>query len=197
MGFYNLVFGQNPISSVVLSTLGLTSSDCGRFRDCFIEEDRIAVYTRNGGGNRDCWHVDSPEYGSPRCKHHVIYKNEEETIDTTEAEAKKHPEWKPLNIFCGNKRTYHTGKMVDHPYYVCEKPDSEECGCPGCTIQYRLRQHPLYITDRDDDFDSTYATIYFKFPPEFAEDLRKLASGEKFDPDKKWSDAINALKQKT
>jgi len=57
MSLYNLMHGVNPFSGILLSTLGLTPDDVGRFRDVSIQEKggklRISVYTRNGGGNRD------------------------------------------------------------------------------------------------------------------------------------------------
>lgn len=118
-GLYNLVFGENRAADAILATLGLTREDCGRFRDCFVAQGEIAVYTRNGGGNRE------------------EYQN---TID-------------------------------------------------------ELAKHPCYLRDEDDDFDCTYATIYFRFPDEFAEDLRKLDSGEKFDPDARWQAALDALRK--
>jgi len=121
MSFYNLVFGQNPLSHAILATLKLTTADVGRFRDCFVTDGKIAIYTRNGGGNRETYQ----------------------------------------GIFD------------------------------------KLSKHPNYLYDEDDDFDCTYATIYFKFPEEFAEDLKKLDSGEKFDPDQRWHDAIEALGKKT
>ena len=52
MSMYGLVFGTNPQADAILATLGLRRADCGRFRDCFVADGRIAVYTRNGGGNR-------------------------------------------------------------------------------------------------------------------------------------------------
>ncbi len=52
-GLYNALFGVNPIADTLLFTLGYTRADCGRFRDCYIENDKIVIYTRNGGGNRD------------------------------------------------------------------------------------------------------------------------------------------------
>jgi hypothetical protein len=118
MSMYNMMFGQNPASSAILATLGLTQGDVGRFRDCFIANGEIAVYTRNGGGNREDY---------------------QEVFDT-------------------------------------------------------LSKHPCYLRDEDDDYDSTYATIYFKFPEEFAEELRRLNIEEKFEPSKRWIDAIEALK---
>lgn len=118
-GLYNLIFGVNQMSTVILATLGLTTEDVGRFRDCFVTEGEIAVYTRNGGGNRESY---------------------QEVFDT-------------------------------------------------------LAQHPCYLRDQDDDFDCTYATIYFKFPDEFADQLKKLDIGVPFNPSQRWLDAIEALKK--
>lgn len=76
MSLYNMLFGRNPASRLLLAMLNLTEGDVGRFRDCYLargtrseREDagedeeklkalakkdlRIVVYTRNGGGNRD------------------------------------------------------------------------------------------------------------------------------------------------
>lgn len=118
MGMYNLIFGQNKAAHVILATLGLTEADVGRFRDCFVANGEIAVYTRNGGGNREDY---------------------QEVFD-------------------------------------------------------KLAQHPCYLRDVDDEFDCTYATIYFRFPEEFAEGLRRLDSGVPFEPDKRWKEFLAALK---
>ena len=76
MSLYNMLFGRNPASRLLLAMLNLTEADVGRFRDCYLArgdtrvdgavaqaeaaegkkpegELRIVVYTRNGGGNRD------------------------------------------------------------------------------------------------------------------------------------------------
>jgi len=53
MSMYNMMFGRNPTSPAILRTLDIRPGDCGRFRDCFVANGEIAVYTRNGGGNRD------------------------------------------------------------------------------------------------------------------------------------------------
>jgi hypothetical protein len=117
MSMYNLVFGMNPASNVILATLGLNQADTGRFRDCFVTNGEIAIYTRNGGGNRESY-----------------------------------------------------------------QPIIDE-----------LAKHPCYLRDEDDDFDSTYATFYFRFPDEYAEELKLIDAGEKFDPDARWLDAIERL----
>lgn len=53
MSYYNMLFGVNSNSSILLATLGLTSADVPRFRDCFIEGGKIVVYTSTGSGNRE------------------------------------------------------------------------------------------------------------------------------------------------
>lgn len=60
MSLYNALFGRNPASRFLLAMLGLAEGDVGRFRDCYLcrkDDDpkndlQIAIYTRNGGGNR-------------------------------------------------------------------------------------------------------------------------------------------------
>ena len=55
-GLYNLVFGENDKSDILLRAIGLSKSDFYRYRDAYLSEDRnIAVYTRGGGGNRECY----------------------------------------------------------------------------------------------------------------------------------------------
>ena len=163
MSMYNLLFGENLASDTILSTLNLTRRDVGRFRDCFIVEDKIAVYTRNGGGNRDCWHEDNPQFGYDECENRAFQEEvKKETLT----------------------------------YYQCLKPCSDACACPGCVISYRLPKHPLYVSDIDDDFDSTYATIFFNFPPEFAEDLNQLGSKELrgWSPSQRWLNKIESIR---
>ena len=56
MSMYNLIFGENQQADALLALLGLSKHDFYRYRDCYLTEDnRIAVYTRGGGNNRDCW----------------------------------------------------------------------------------------------------------------------------------------------
>lgn len=53
MGMYNLVFGRAGNAAAILSTLGLTEDDFGRFRDVWVSGGLVHVYTRCGGGNRE------------------------------------------------------------------------------------------------------------------------------------------------
>jgi hypothetical protein len=58
---YNMLFGKNPASRLLLAMLDLTEADVGRFRDCYLERAEqtgvlsIVIYTRNGGGNREAY----------------------------------------------------------------------------------------------------------------------------------------------
>lgn len=57
MSLYNLLFGENEHSSVLLAVLGFDESDIPRYRDCYLEGEYIVIHTRTGGGNRcfyDC-----------------------------------------------------------------------------------------------------------------------------------------------
>lgn len=118
MGLYNVLSGTNPIADVLLATLHLTRQDTGRFRDAFAANGEIAIYTRNGGGNRE-------EY------QHVFDE---------------------------------------------------------------LSKHPCYLRDEDDSYDCTYATIFFKYPDEFAEDLKRIELKEEFNPSARWKKLLDALK---
>lgn len=57
-----------------------------------------------------------------------------------------------------------------------------------------LRQHPNFITDSDDDFDSTYANFFYSYPQEYAEDLKALReSNEAHMPSEQWKSLFEQL----
>lgn len=69
MSMYGLVFGQDggpqKRGRAILAILGFESFDSvGRYRDAWVEQGEsgepvIAIYTRNGGGNREeCWRLE-------------------------------------------------------------------------------------------------------------------------------------------
>lgn len=97
MSMYNMLHGENPFADALLAMIGVTRAECGRYRDCFLDDTegvlRIAIYTRCGGGNREAYE-------------HVF------------------------------------GEMSERPGY---------------------------LDNRDDDYDCTYATIWFAIPDKFRE----------------------------
>lgn len=55
MSMYNIMNGFNPACVVLMPMLGRKQDEYPRFRDCFLSEDkeRIVIYTRVGGNNRN------------------------------------------------------------------------------------------------------------------------------------------------
>lgn len=68
MSMYNMLFGNNPLAGVVLSALNLTPNDVPRFRDAYFDadEDRLVIYTRTGGGNREYYDAPGEYYGEEK-----------------------------------------------------------------------------------------------------------------------------------
>ena len=63
MSLYNLMNGFNPACLLIMPMLGRKQSEYPRFRDCFVtEEGNIAIYTRVGGGNRNCGYGEEALY---------------------------------------------------------------------------------------------------------------------------------------
>ena len=54
--------------------------------------------------------------------------------------------------------------------------EGNDCDCYSCWITYKVPKLAWYITDEDDDCDSTYALIYFSWPPEFEQLLTEIAA---------------------
>ena len=67
MSLYNMVNGFSPACLLLLPMLGRQASEYPRFRDCFLSDDgqNIEVYTRVGGGNRDCGFGEEVLYDDP------------------------------------------------------------------------------------------------------------------------------------
>ena len=53
MSLYNMMNGVNLATFVILPMLGKHPDEYPRFRDCFIDDDKIQILTRTGGGNRE------------------------------------------------------------------------------------------------------------------------------------------------
>lgn len=130
MGMYNLLFGKNPYSGMILSALNLTEGDIGRFRDCWTEEKRICIYTRLGGNNRKC--------------------------------------------------------------YCTEKEIENHSDCYRRQIEI-LQSHPLYLEDKDDSDNSTYATFYFQIPNDLVP-LLKFMEADKVNTNELWANKLTEIK---
>lgn len=67
MSIYNMIYGVNPGTFFVMPMLSDKHPDqWPRFRDCFLgDDDHIHVYTRVGGGNRNCGFGEDELYAHP------------------------------------------------------------------------------------------------------------------------------------
>jgi len=146
VGLYNMVFASNPEGPALLALLGLDKDKTGRYRDAWVtDEAEIAVYTRNGGGNRECW----------------------------------------------------TGDEEGHQPRGLGAPDCGRPGCYACIITHRLPRHPLYLRDKDDTYDNTYATIYFRIPDDVTAATRQALRAQACtrDMNVEWRKAIDELRK--
>ena len=80
MSMYNLVNGFNPACVWIMPMLGRKQEEYPRFRDCFVENGNIAIYTRVGGRNRNCGFGEEELYSDPN-----FIKTYDDEFDTTYA----------------------------------------------------------------------------------------------------------------
>jgi hypothetical protein len=83
MSLYNSLFGVNNAAPILLKIIGKTDGDFGRFRDAYLNEsgDKIIVYTRCGGGNRESYQHVFDEMA----KHPNYINNYDDDFDCTYA----------------------------------------------------------------------------------------------------------------
>ena len=79
-GLYNIINGYNIACVLILPMLGRKQEEYPRFRDCFVEDGMIAIYTRVGGGNRGCGFGEEELY-----KDHNFIKTYDDDFDNTYA----------------------------------------------------------------------------------------------------------------
>ena len=65
MSLYNMVNGFNPACVFIMPLLGRRASEYPRFRDCFVEDGKIAIFTRVGGNNWNCGFCEEVLYADP------------------------------------------------------------------------------------------------------------------------------------
>ena len=80
MSLYNTLNGMNLATFFILPMLNKHPDEYPRFRDCFTGEDNnsIVIYTRVGGGNRNCGFGEEELY-----KHPNFIKTYDDDFDST------------------------------------------------------------------------------------------------------------------
>ena len=90
----------------------------------------------------------------------------------------------------GGNREYYESKescRENYPEYFRGEDDP-----PRGPWNEDLRKLPGYIKDEDDNFDSTYASFYFKVPEEFKQLTENLSAAQS--PQEKFKEMMNVLK---
>ena len=114
MSLYNAIMGYNPACVMILPMLGRHSNEYPRFRDCFVTDDfqRIQIYTRVGGGNRNCGFGEEKLYDDPN---YVRTYDDEDDSTYGYYEFNVPEEWKQdfVHIIDGDMASV-SDKYVDH-----------------------------------------------------------------------------------
>ena len=58
-----------------------------------------------------------------------------------------------------------------------------------------MAEHPWYSHDEDDDFDCTYANIYFKVPEETVEQYKVAFAEQGHDPSQSWETLFKMMEE--
>ncbi len=95
-GLYNIIHGYNQACLWIMPMLNKHEDEWPRFRDCYVEKSKehkylICVFTRVGGGNRNCGYGEDKLYEDP-----LYVSTEDWEEDTTYAvyRFKVPPKWK-------------------------------------------------------------------------------------------------------
>ena len=65
MSLYNIINGFNPACVFIMPMLGRKQNEYPRFRDCFVEDGMIAIFTRVGSLNKGCGFGEEKLYEDP------------------------------------------------------------------------------------------------------------------------------------
>lgn len=212
-GLANMVFPDmnNPdrtMLCLLFAGFDLTESaspeyHLGRFRGAWFEKDEEGLicvfYTRNGGGNRECIHDMAGYEADERCQHETYKEMGNDFTFVPNGTEPPENYTKVENIITGTGWYYRSNEEMELTKTRCTSPNSSNCYCYACLIEYVLPNREGYISDADDDFDSTYATIRFRGKPieewPGVYELVLAETGEgKVDMSQRWADAIAALK---
>lgn len=108
-----MLMGFNPACVLIMPMLGRKQEEYPRFRDCFVtEENNIAIYTRVGGGNRNCGYGEEELYEDEN-----FLTTYDDDYDCTYAtyEFKVPEKWKAdFDLIVGGKQNEVSKEYVDY-----------------------------------------------------------------------------------
>jgi len=144
---------QNVNTKQILKAIGIKENDIPRLRGVGIDDGKILIHTRTGGGNRDQY--DSVEN----------YINGEYGLQ------------KDLDAL-NDKKSWDYGYYLKHGGIKKNRLELEKritnIIATKTGTNELLRDNPYFIFDEDEEFDCTYANFWFRIPEKFTEKLLKL-----------------------
>jgi hypothetical protein len=161
MSLYNMLFGQNPASPILMAALNLDNEAPANWDQRF---DEIS----------DSW-------GEPD-----IYSEKGQALMKEAKEMGYYPTGRFRDIYFQNEE----GSEPKIVLYTRNGGGNREW------YQYvfeLLENHPLYITDYDDDFDCTYAYIEFKAPESIVKFFEGAKTGKLPNVSEKFKAEIEAM----
>lgn len=83
-----------------------------------------------------------------------------------------------------------------HLFGECDGAGSSPERCYGCKV-LQIESWPCFQSARDDSFDSTYRTFYFRVPEQYAAEVyaHREQLPAMLDTDQRWQEAIAALQE--
>ncbi len=115
-------------------------------------------------------------------------------VSTLQIDLKKNPGLRFRDIFLnkdgtkilmftrnGGANRKHYGEYQNDDFKGTRK-EGPECTCHGCAISEHLIKHPQYLSDYDDPYDNTYATVEFSVSIDDQNITGKIASGQDPEP---------------
>lgn len=157
MSLYNTLFGVNQLAPILLKILGI---------DQVRMPDAPDILTTEYDGKKVFDYYEAVYESGSTDAENAWHEFKEKLL-----QVKFYPSGRFRDIHLnetGDKITMHTrngGGNRDAYQYVFDL----------------LRRHPNYLSDKDDDFDCTYANIKFSVPAEYQELCKAMATGEKIE----------------
>lgn len=148
---------KNINTKQILKAIGIKEEDIPRLRGVGIDDGKILIHTRTGGGNREQYDsVENYINGEYGLQDDLKALNDKNSWDYKYS--LKHGGVKKRRIELEERITN----------IIATKTGTNEL----------LRDNPYFISDEDEEFDCTYANFWYKIPEKFTNKLLKLENKE-------------------
>lgn len=176
----------NVNTKEILDAIGIDENKIPRMRGVGIEDGKIIIHTRTGGGNRESYDTIEDYVGGDYGIDISISEYRNALTDfsdyrwhiPTEISEKAKNSWdvpyEALYRFPETDEEWEEKEKEIKQFIIDLEEQKKEVLLTGAYTNEYLTKNKYYISDEDDDWDSTYANFWFKIPTEFTEKLEKM-----------------------